>query len=94
MFPLDLATLGSKRIATALEGTGTDWFGFHAFRRGLGTRLLNNKTDLPTVGRILRHTPGSIVTLKHYAEIQEQTQANALKSLPKKSPKSRDGKAQ
>jgi integrase len=87
VFPLDLATLGSKRIKTALVGKDVEWFGFHAFRRGLGTRLLNNKTDLPTVGRILRHTPGSIVTLKHYAEILEETQANALKSLPKKSAK-------
>jgi integrase len=85
VFPLDLATLGSKRIAPALEGTGVEWHGFHAFRRGLATRLLNNKTDLPTVGRILRHTPGSIVTLKNYAEVQEEMQADALKSLPLKS---------
>lgn len=84
-FPLDLATLGSKRIAPALEGTGVEWHGFHAFRRGLGTRLLNNKTDLPTVGRILRHTPGSTVTLKHYAEVQEEMQSDALNNLPRKS---------
>lgn len=87
VFPLDLATLGSKRIAPALEGTGVEWHGFHAFRRGLATRLLNNGTDLPTVGRILRHTPGSIVTLKNYAEVQEEMQADALKSLPRKSAK-------
>ena len=85
VFPLDLATLGSKSIKPKLAGKGVQWYGFHAFRRGLGTRLLNNKIDLPTVGRILRHTPGSIVTLKHYAEILEETQADALKSLPQRS---------
>jgi len=84
VFPLDLATLGSKTIKTALNGTGVEWRGFHAFRRGLATRLLNNGTDLPTVGRILRHTPGSIVTLKNYAEVQEGMQADALKSLLRK----------
>ncbi|HUE57089.1 MAG TPA: site-specific integrase [Candidatus Udaeobacter sp.] len=87
VFPLDLATLGSKRIKKALEGTGVEWHGLHAFRRGLATRLLNNKTDLPTVGRILRHTPGSIVTLKHYAEVEEGMQADALRNLPTKSRK-------
>jgi len=84
VFPLDLATIGSKTIKKVLNGTGVEWFGFHAFRRGLATRLLNNGTDLPTVGRILRHTPGSIVTLKNYAEVQEGMQADALKSLPRK----------
>jgi integrase len=38
--PLDLATLGSKHIKTALKGTGVAWHGFHALRRGLATRLL------------------------------------------------------
>jgi integrase len=69
VFPLDLATLGSKRIAVALEGTGVGWHGFHAFRRGLGTRLYNNGTELATVGRILRHGSGSEVTLKHYVDV-------------------------
>jgi integrase len=87
VFPLDLATLGSKRIKPALVGKDVEWFGFHAFRRGLGTRLINNGTDLPTVGRILRHTPGSIVTLKHYAEILDGTQADAMNKLPRKSAK-------
>lgn len=86
-FPLDLATLGSKRIALALKGKGVTWHGFHAFRRGLGTRLYANGVPLPTVGRILRHGSGSEVTLKHYVEIQEATTAAALKNLPRKSAK-------
>lgn len=33
VFPLDLATLGSKIIKKTLQGTGVEWHGFHAFRR-------------------------------------------------------------
>ena len=50
-FPLDLATLGSKRIKHALKPTGVEWRGFHAFRRGLGTRLYNNGTPIDTVAK-------------------------------------------
>lgn len=85
VFPLDLAALGSKRIKEALEGTGVEWYGFHAFRRGLGTRLHNNGTKLETIGRILRHGSGSEVTLKHYVEVSEETAVNALEGLPTKS---------
>src|SRR6202022_4747235 len=83
-FPLDLATLGSKIIKKTLEGTGVAWHGFHAFRRGLGTRLYNNGTPIETVGKILRHGSGSEVTLKHYVEVEEETKATALRNLPRK----------
>jgi integrase len=85
VFPLDLATLGSKHIKSALESTGVQWYGFHAFRRGLGTRLHNNGVKLETIGRILRHGSGSEVTLKHYVEVSEETAVAALEGLPTKS---------
>jgi integrase len=85
VFPFDLATLGSKHIKKALAGSGVQWYGFHAFRRGLGTRLHNNGVPLETIGRILRHGSGSEVTLKHYVEVSEETAVNALEGLPKKS---------
>jgi integrase len=87
VFPLDLATLGSKRIKEALKGTGVEWHGLHAFRRGLGTRLYNNGTPIETVAKILRHGSGSEVTLKHYVEIEEETKAAALQNLPRKAKK-------
>jgi integrase len=87
VFPLDLATLGSKRIKEALKGTGVEWRGLHAFRRGLGTRLYNNGTPIETVGKILRHGSGSEVTLKHYVEVEEETRADALRNLPRKAKK-------
>lgn len=82
-FPLDLATLGSKRFKEKLKASGVEWHGFHAFRRGLGTRLYNNGTPLETVAKILRHGSGSEVTLKHYVEVEENTKAAALKNLPR-----------
>lgn len=84
VFPLDLATLGSKRIKEALDGAGVEWHGFHAFRRGLGSRLYNNGTPIETVGKVLRHGSGSEVTLKHYVEIDEETKTAALRNLPRK----------
>jgi integrase len=89
VFPLDLATLGSKVIKRALQGTDVEWRGFHAFRRGLGTRLYNNGTPIETVGKILRHGSGSEVTLKHYVEVEEKTKAAALRNLPMKSKKTK-----
>jgi integrase len=87
VFPLDLATLGSKHIKKALKGTGVEWYGLHAFRRGLGTRLYNNGIPTKTIAEILRHGSGSEVTEENYIDVDESTAAAALKSLPKKSPK-------
>lgn len=87
VFPLDLATLGAKRIKAALKGTGVQWFGFHAFRRGLGTRLYNNGIPTKTIATILRHGAGSEVTEENYIDVDESTATAALKSLPQKSKK-------
>jgi integrase len=82
--PLDLASLGSKQIKTALEGSGVVWHGFHALRRGLGTRLFANKVPIETVSAILRH--GSVhVTRAHYVKTLPESVVNAMQSLPQKS---------
>lgn len=83
-FPLDLSGLGAKGIKNALNGTGVEWHGFHALRRGLGTRLFNNGVPIETVSRILRH--GSVhVTRAHYVDVLDATVVNALEGLPTKS---------
>jgi len=87
VFPLDLATLGSKHIKPALKGTGVEWHGLHAFRRGLGSRLYNNSVPTKTTATILRHGSGSEVTEENYIDVDEGTAVNALKILPKKSQK-------
>src|SRR6266478_7888158 len=66
VFPLDLATVGSKHIKKALKGIGVEWYGLHAFRRGLGTRLYNNGIPTKTIAEILRHGSGSEVTEENY----------------------------
>jgi integrase len=79
-FPLDLATLGSKHIKSALEGTGVEWHGFHALRRGLGTRLFANGEPIEIVSAILRH--GSVhVTRAHYVKTLPETVVAAMKKL-------------
>lgn len=78
--PLDLATLGSKHIKTALEGTGVKWYGFHALRRGLGTRLFAKDVPIEIVSAILRH--GSVhVTRKHYVKTLPESIVDAMKKL-------------
>jgi integrase len=83
-FPMDLSGLGAQGIKNALKGTGVEWHGFHALRRGLGTRLFNNGVPIETVSRILRH--GSVhVTRAHYVDVLDATVVNALEGLPTKS---------
>jgi hypothetical protein len=53
-------------------------------RSGLGTPSYNNGTPIETVAKVLRHGPGSEVTMKHYVEIEEEAKAAALQSLPRK----------
>jgi integrase len=77
--------IGHKFSQRILQGV--EWHGFHAFRRGLGTRLYNNGTPIETVGKVLRHGSGSEVTMKHYVEVEEETKATALKNLPRKTKK-------
>lgn len=78
--PLDLATLGSKHIKTALEDSGVEWYGFHAFRRGLGTRLFANSVPIEIVSAILRH--GSVhVTRAHYVKTLPETVIAAMQKL-------------
>lgn len=81
--PLDLATLGSKQIKRALKGTDVEWHGFHALRRGLGTRLFANKVPIETVSAILRH--GSVhVTRAHYVKTLPESVVAAMQELPQK----------
>jgi integrase len=84
VFPLDMATLGSKRIKEALKDTGVEWHGFHAFRRGLGTRLFNNGVPTKVIATILRHGSGSEVTEQNYIDVYDDTSVAALKNLPRK----------
>jgi integrase len=68
--PLDLATMGSKKIKTVLAGHGIEWHAWHAFRRGLATNLHDLGVQDKTIQAILRHSNVAV------------TQAAYIKQLP------------
>jgi integrase len=60
------------------------WHGFHALRRGLGTRLYANGVPIETVSAILRH--GSVhVTREYYVKTLPETSVTAMQNLEKQS---------
>jgi len=87
--PLDLATLGSKIIKKTLQGTGVEWHGFHAFRRGLGNAVVQqrdaNRNRCPDSPSRL----GFRSDVEILREVEEETKAAALQSLPRKIKKAR-----
>ena len=81
--PFDLATMGSKHIKKALEGSEVAWHGWHALRRGLGTTLHALKVQDITIQAILRHS--SVTTTQaHYIKQLPATSVEAMKKLPVK----------
>jgi integrase len=57
--PLDLDNLSRRGIPQFINGA---WFGWHAFRRGLGTRLNEAGVDDKDIQSILRHADLSTTT--------------------------------
>jgi integrase len=62
MRPLDLDNLSRREIPQYINGS---WFGWHAFRRGLGTRLNEAGLDSKNIQSILRHADVS-TTMAYY----------------------------
>jgi integrase len=81
--PLDLATLGSKKIKTALKGSGVDWLGWHALRRGFATRLHEEGVQDRIIQSLLRHSSLS-VTMKHYVKATPKANVEAMQKLDKR----------
>jgi integrase len=59
--PIDIDNLSRREIPQFINGA---WFGWHAFRRGLGTRLNEMGVDDSDIQSILRH--GEISTTQAY----------------------------
>jgi integrase len=78
--PLDLATMGSKGIKKALQGSKVDWHGWHALRRGLGTNLHDLGVQDKTIQAILRHSNVS-VTQSYYIKTRQKAGVDAMKKL-------------
>lgn len=77
--PLDLDNLSRRNIPEHIDGA---WFGWHAFRRGLGTRLNEAGIDDKTIQTILRHANIS-TTLAYYIKPDQKQTAAGLKKLDK-----------
>lgn len=68
--PLNINNLEKRVIRPTLRKAGIAWYGWHAFRRGLGTNLHAMGVDDLTIQRILRHSNVAI------------TQAYYIKTAP------------
>ena len=80
--PLDLATLGSKTIKSALQASGVEWHGWHALRRGFATRLHEAGVQDRIIQALMRHSSLS-VTMKHYVKATPEANIEAMKKLTK-----------
>jgi integrase len=78
--PLDMATLGSKRIKSALKGSGVEWHGWHALRRGFATRLHEAGVQDKIIQALMRHSSLS-VTMKHYVKATPKANVEAMQRL-------------
>jgi integrase len=70
--PLDLDNLSRRDIPQHINGA---WFGWHAFRRGLGTRLNEVGVDDKEIQSILRHA--DISTTQAYYILSNLERAKA-----------------
>lgn len=81
--PLNLDNLVRREIVPALEGTGVEWHGWHAFRRGLATTLHQLGVDDKTIQAILRHSNVGI-TMNIYVKSVADSQVSAMGALEAK----------
>jgi integrase len=79
MRPLDLDNLSRRVIPHYIDGA---WFGWHAFRRGLGTRLNEVGVDDKDIQSILRHADVSTTQAYYILPNHERAQAG-MKKLEK-----------
>jgi integrase len=82
-FPIDLATLGSKGIKPALEGSGVEWHGWHALRRGFATNLHALGVQDKIIQTLLRHS-SMAVTMGFYAKPLPAASREAVERLRRK----------
>jgi integrase len=78
--PLNLDNLVRRQIIPAISGTGVEWHGWHAFRRGLATTLHQLRVDDKTIQAILRHSNVGI-TMNIYVKSVAESQVSAMDAL-------------
>lgn len=75
--PLNLDNVSRRDIPQHINGA---WFGWHAFRRGLGTRLNEAGVDDKTIQAILRHADVS-TTMAYYVKPDRTAGERGLRKL-------------
>ena len=78
--PMDLAQLARFVIRPVLKGTGIEWHGWHAFRRGLATNLYRLGVPDKTIQAILRHANLS-TTMNAYVKSVSADATAAMKAF-------------
>ena len=77
---MDLAQIARFVIRPALAGTGIEWHGWHAFRRGLATNLYRLGVPDKTIQAILRHANLS-TTMNAYVKSVHADSTAAMKAF-------------
>jgi integrase len=78
--PFSANKLREKKLRPLLLSLGISWAGFHAFRHGVATTLIDRGASITTVGAQLRHSDPRI-TLGLYAHVVPQSQRDAVEGL-------------
>jgi integrase len=73
-------SLREKKLRPLLTSLGIPLAGFHAFRHGVATTLIDRGASITTVGAQLRHSDPRI-TLGLYAHVVPQSQRDAVEGL-------------
>ena len=74
--PIDMDNLSRREIPQFINGA---WRGWHAFRRGLGTRLNDMGMSLTNIQSILRHASISTTTAHYVFPNPDKTKAGLRK---------------
>ena len=78
--PFSANKLREKKLRPLLSSLGIPLAGFHAFRHGVATTLIDRGASITTVGAQLRHSDPRI-TLGLYAHVVPQSQREAVDGL-------------
>jgi integrase len=78
--PFSANKLREKKLRPLLLSLGIPLAGFHAFRHGVATTLIDRGASITTVGAQLRHSDPRI-TLELYAHVVPQSQRDAIEGL-------------